>query len=554
MSGGAGKKPAWLGAQKERRKEREEKERSEEQMNTRDTAREAATKAVKVLAITVAALLAALAVAGCGGSGVSKGPRQEIVIAQGTDPQTLDPHLTTVQQALNISGAICEPLAYLNYKTGEIEPLLAESWKAITDTTWQVKLREGVKFTNGEELTADAVKFSLERIANPEFKSPATIYTRPIKSVDVVDRYTVNITTKDPLGVMPLYMTRVYIVPPKYIQEKGDENFSKAPVGTGPFKLVEWQKDEKVVLEANPDYWGGKPTLARVTFRAIPETSTRMAALKAGEADIVTQVSTDEAESLSKDENIKILPVPGLRVMFVQFNLTQDNALKDRRVRQALNYAVDKDAIVNDILRGYARKCEGQPLTKEYFGFNEEIKAYPYDPEKAKSLLAEAGYGPDNPLALTLYAPQGRYNQDKEVAQVIAGQLQAAGVKVDLQVLDWGLFLNRLVAKDFNPMAFWGAATEPDADLWLSGMVYSGAAYSMYSNPAVDELILKGSKTVDQAERAKIYGEVMRILHDDAPYIYLYQQVDIYGVNKRVEGWSPRPDEQIDLKGITVKG
>ncbi|MDB4897725.1 MAG: extracellular solute-binding protein family 5 [Firmicutes bacterium] len=500
-----------------------------------------------------------LGVAGCSGAtssdagqaGSTTGPK-ELVIAQGTDPLTLDPHRSTVQQALNISMAIAEPLFTLDYKTGEIKPLLGLEAKNLDDKTWQINLRQGVKFTNGEEFTADSVKVSIERIKKPELKSPATIYVRPIEKVEVVDKYTVKLVTSAPSPVIPLYLTRIAMVPPKYLQEKGEEALVKAPVGTGAYKLKEWIKDERVVLTANPDYWGGKPQLDTVTFRSIPETSTRMAALKTGEADIVTQVAAEEVSALEQGGQVKVQSIPGLRLMMYQFNLEKDGPQQDVRVRQALNYAVDKEALVKNILNGNGRVLDGQPVAKEYFGFSDQVKAYPFDPEKAKQLLAEAGYTAAKPLAMTLYAPQGRYNRDKEVAEAIGGMLQAVGVKADVQVMDWGVFIQKLLAKELAPLSFWGASTAPDADLWLGSMMLSGAAYSEWKNPDFDKLVQAGGQTLDKQKRLEIYAQAAQMAHDQAPLIYLYQQVDMYGISNRVQGYVPSPDEGIYLNGVTV--
>lgn len=479
--------------------------------------------------------------------------RQELTIAQGTDPQTLDAQRSTVQQALNISMQINEPLLYLNYQTKQIENMLATSVKDVGNNTWEVKLRPGVKFTNGEPFNAAAVKFSVERISKPELKSPALIYVRPIKQVSAVDDLTVRLTTDGPSPVLPLYLTRIAMVPPKYITDLGDAEFARKPVGTGPYKLVEWLKDERVVLQANDEYWGEKPSLSKVTFRSIPETSTRMAALKTGEVQIATQVSIDEAPALQQSGEVKVVSIPGLRLMMVQFNLLKDNALKDQRVRQALNYAVDKDALVQQVLGGYGKKLEGQPATPDYFGYNPSVKAYEYNPDKAKQLLTEAGYGPQKPLALTLYAPQGRYVRDKEIAQAIGGQLQAVGINAKVEIMDWGIYLEKLLAKELDPMMFWGASTVPDADVWITSMLGSKGAYSEWANPEFDAAAKQAGQTMDRTQRQGMYNKIMQTAHDQAPLLYLYQQVDIYGVNAKVTGFTPNPDESINLTGVGVK-
>ncbi|HEX7002384.1 MAG TPA: ABC transporter substrate-binding protein [Trueperaceae bacterium] len=480
--------------------------------------------------------------------------QRSLTVAQGTAPETLDAQRSTVQQTLNVTYHINEPLFQLDYATNDITPLLGASYEAVDETTWEVKLQGGVRFTNGEPFNAEVVRYSLLRVKKPELNSPATIYVRPIVDVQVVDDTTVRIITDGPAPVLPLYLTRISMVPPAYIEEVGDDAFGQNPVGTGPYELVRWVKDDRVVLQANTEYWRGAPSLDQITFVSIPETATRMAALQTGEADLVTQVAIDQAPLLER-AGITIAPVPGLRLMMVAFSLDGEpgsTPLYDVRVRQALNYAVDKQAIVDDILGGYGKVLAGQALSSEYFGFNPAVEAYPYDPERARELLAEAGYTADNPLSITIYGPQGRYVRDSEVVQAIAGQLREAGVEAEVEILEWGLFINRLLAKDFETAAFWGASTVPDADAWIGAMLGTGAAYSVYSNPELDELVAEGARTVDRDARLAIYHQAAELIHEQAPFIFLYQQVDVYGVSPRVEGWVPSPDESIYLWGVTV--
>lgn len=495
-------------------------------------------------------LLAALLVAALGAASAQR----SLTVAQGTAPETLDAQRSTVQQTLNVSYHINEPLFQLDYATNEITPLLGASYEAVDDTTWQVNLQPGITFTNGEPFNAEAVRYSLLRVKKPELNSPATIYVRPIADVEVVDETTVRIITDGPAPVLPLYLTRIAMVPPAYVEEVGDDAFGQNPVGTGPYRLVRWVKDDRVVLEANSDYWRGAPSLNQITFVSIPETATRMAALQTGEADIVTQVAVDQAPLLER-AGITIAPTPGLRLMMVAITLDGDpdsSPLYDVRVRQALNYAVDKQAIVDDILGGFGKVLAGQALSSEYFGFNSAVEAYPYDPVRARELLAEAGYTVDNPLSFTVYGPQGRYLRDSEVVQTIGGQLREVGIDADVEILEWGLFINRLLAKDFETAAFWGASTVPDADAWIGAMLGTGAAYSVYANPELDALVAEGARTVDREARLAIYHEAAELIHEQAPFIFLYQQVDVYGVTPRVSNWTPSPDESIYLWGVTV--
>jgi len=476
-----------------------------------------------------------------------------LTIAEGVGPQTLDPHQSTVQAVNNIAFAICEPLTYVDYSSGAPKVIsgLAKSWKLIADTVWEVKIREGIKFENGEDLDANAVKYSIDRINNPATKSPNRLSTRDIKEVKVIDSHTVHLITASPVPAMPIFMQSMTVVPPNYLKEKGPVEFAKHPIGTGPFVLGKWVKDEYVELKAKDDYWGTKAKLDRVIYKTIPETNTRMAALRNGEADLVGNVLMEEIPFLEKAKDINIIKVPSLRMMFVAFDMEKENSpVLDPRVRLAMNYAVDVAAIVKNIMQGYGVVLQGQALSKEYIGHSPNIKAYPYDPSKARKLIKEAGF--EN-YQFEIIAPSGRYVRGKEVAEVVASQLTAAGIKTKAQILEWGKWLDLLLSKKLSPMGFWGAATGAYAAVWYNGMVVPGAPYSVYRNPKFIPLFKKASQCLDPAKAQKLWDDVNQLLHDDPPFIYLYQQMNIYGVNKRVVGWVPQASARIDFYNMDVK-
>jgi peptide/nickel transport system substrate-binding protein len=475
---------------------------------------------------------------------------QVLTIAQGMAIQTLDPHASTAKGDMNITTAICETLTLMDYSKMEIVPNLANSWRTLDDTTWEVKLRQNVKFTNGEPFDANSVKYSIERIKDPKLNLKATFYVKRIKEVKVIDSHTIHFVTDGPTQIIPLYMSEIAIVPSKYTEETGQVGFSRKPVGTGPFQLVKWVKDEYVELESNSNYWRGKAKLDRVIFKSIPESLTRMAALKTKEADLVTNVLIEEIPSIKKAKDLEISTIPSLRNMFVQFNMIKESPILDKRVRQAMNYGVDVSSIIKNVLNGYGTKLNGQILSKDYEGYNPNLKPYPYDPEKARRLIKEAGY--EN-YEFTLMASTGRYLRDKEVAEVIGGQLNAAGVKTKVRIMEWGGFLEKIWAKELFNMGLWGGTTVPTAEVFLGGMVRSGAAFSICVNPEFDKLFDEAVKILDKEKRRKLFYKIGELLHDDPPFIYLYTEMNVYGVNKRVGGWKPIPDERIDLYSIYIK-
>ena len=491
--------------------------------------------------------------AACGPTGSTSAGNKQLVIAQGLDPETLDAQGSTTQATLNVSTQVNENLVEIDYSQGskglQIMPLLLTSWKQVDNTTMQVELRNNVKFTNGEAWDANALKFNIERLQNPATKSPAKSYVDVIDHVEVVSATTAKIVTKAPSPNLLMRLSKVYIVPPKYTQSDNGASLAKKPIGTGPFTFVEWVKDDHITLKANPDYWGGKPKLDQVLFKPIPEDATRVASLKSGQSDIITNLPISEIQSVSSAQNLAFSKVPSLRLMFVILDATNNSAVKDKRVRQALNYAVDKNALIQNTFQGNAIILQGQALSQEYFGFNPNLKAVPYDPAKAKQLLADAGYA--NGLTVTLWSPQGRYVLDKETSEAISGQLAKVGVTANVQTRDWATYVKMLIDKTLTPTAFIGYSTFPDADDQL-GINETGNTYSYYANSAFDQIMKQARTTIDATQRQQLYAQATQLMADDSPYIYLWQQVDTYGANKRVNGWTPRPDERIMLAQTSV--
>ncbi len=497
----------------------------------------------------VAVLLLALA-ATLGAAPIAGAPASELVVAEAVTPETLDGQRSTVQTTLNVTFLISEPLLWLDFSDKEIKPLLATSYRLVSNTTWEFKIREGVKFTNGEEMDAAAVKFSLDRIRRPELRTPLAIYARVFRDIQVVDKYTVRVLTTIPAPVLPLYMTRIGILPPRYLQEKGDEEFGRNPVGTGPYKLERWVRGERVVLAANDSYWGQKPSVSQVVWRYIPENATRVAALGSGEVHIAATIPYQDAAGL-RGRGMTVTPVNTLRTMFVQFNLLKDGPAKNKKVRQALNYAVDKDGMISTVLDGFARKLDGQVLSREYFGYHDGLKAYPYDPNKAKQLLAEAGYG--NGLTINMTGPPERYVLGKETMQVLAAMFERVGVKTNLNYVEFGRFVQVLLNKSFDDTVFWGAGTVPDADVYLGAVFVKGGAYSSNASDEFDEAYNRAQRTMDPVRRLELYRKAAEILHEEAPAIFLHQQTNVFGMSPRVTGFKPDPDEGIRVQGVRLR-
>jgi peptide/nickel transport system substrate-binding protein len=469
-------------------------------------------------------------------------PEGRIVIAQGADPTTLDPHMHAENYTFAVVHNIFDHLVRRFVRDGQLahEPGLATSWTTVNPTTWEFKLRPNVRFHNGEEFNAEAVKFSIERVLNPEQKARWRWAFADIERVEVVDPLTVRIVTKVPFPTLVTNLAFCMpIVPPRYVREKGDAHIATNPVGTGPFKFVRWRKDDELVLEANEAYWRGSPRIKHLVFKGIPDESTRVAALTTGQVDIARGVPPSLERTVAEHPRTRIAKVPSALNIHIVLDTLKDGPLKDRRVRQAINHGVDKEGIIRTILEGNGGAVGG-PLTPVMFGFAPEVKPYPYDPERARRLLAEAGYGQG--LSLTLNSPNGRYLKDKEVNEAIAGQLGRIGIRTQVAVHEWGSYVGKW-PEGLVPMYMIGWAGTWDADGILYPLLRSGQRFSRWSHPDFDALVDKARRTLDPNARLALYRQASRLAHDEAPWLFLFHGMDIYGVSRAVADWEPTSDE-----------
>jgi peptide/nickel transport system substrate-binding protein len=488
-----------------------------------------------VLALAAAALIARPAE-------VSSAPEGQIAIAQGGDPSTLDPHMHAENFTFAVVHNVFDHLVRRSVRNGQLvhDPGLALAWTNVNATTWEFKLRPGVKFHNGEDFNAEAVKFSIERVLNPDQKARWRWAFADIERVDVVDPLTVRIVTRAPFPTLVTNLAFCMpIVPPRYVREKGDAFIATSPVGTGPFKFVRWRKDDELVLEAHETYWRGAPRIKTLIFKPIPDESTRVASLVTGQVDIARGVPPSLVKQIDENPRTRVARVPSALNIHVILDTLKDGPLRDRRVRQAINHGVDKEGIIRSILEGNGGAVGG-PLTPVMFGFAPDVKPYPYDPERARRLLAEAGFAQG--ISLTLNSPNGRYLKDKEVNEAIAGQLGKIGVRTQVVTHEWGAYVSKW-PDGLVPMYMIGWAGTWDADGILYPLLRSGQRFSRWSNPDFDALIDRARRTLDQGERVKLYRQASQLAHDDAPWLFLFHGMDIYGVSRAVGDWEPTSDE-----------
>jgi peptide/nickel transport system substrate-binding protein len=462
-------------------------------------------------------------------------PEKHLQVIAGTGPTSLDPHLSISGQALTLFNASFNALTRFD-ENMRPAPALATGWKPLNDTTWEFKLRQGVKFHNGEDFDAEAVKFSLERILDPQLKAAVLSRMPPLAGVEVVDKYTVNISTKGPFPVLPVGLVWGWMLPPKYVQEMGNEAFGQTPIGTGPFKLQDWSQGQHANYTVNADYWDGKPKLDRLSIRFIPDPAVQVSSLKAGEAHLVADVPGELTEDIKSSPDLKIVDKLIGSIMEINLYSKGDGPLSDKRVRQALNYAVDKDLIVKQLLGGYGKVADAQVVSPEAFGYNPNVKAYPYDPDKAKTLLAEAGY--PNGFEMPITTSFGNQPGDKEVSIALVSQLQKVGVTVNINNLEYGVYA-QLRGKEQTPNFLTVWLNYGDARFALQHATTHKTTFPYWSNAEFDRLFDQSEVTLDPKAREKLLQDATALMADEAPCIFLHQLAIIYGVSNKVEGWQP---------------
>jgi peptide/nickel transport system substrate-binding protein len=479
-------------------------------------------------------------------------PKDVLVIGHVAELQTLDPAQAVTISDFRILCNMYEGL--LRYKDGtlDVEPDLATSWTISDDgKTYTFKLREGVKYHDGSDMDADSIKFAIDRVYdknNPYYDTgpfPFAFELGPIESTEVIDKYTIAIHLSSPYSPMlPMLASSIgglIGVSPAAVKEYGKE-FSRHGGGTGPFMFKLWESNQRVVLEANPNYWGGAPKLKGLVFRPIVDENARVSEMLSGGTDLTVEVPPDNVATFTSDPRFKFYEQAGPHLWYLLLD-TKDKPFDSKLVRQAANYAINKDALVSQILKGTATVAAGPTPPAFTWAHDDSLQPYPYDPAKAKALLAEAGY--PNGVDVTFYVTESGSGMLSPVIMgtAIQADLAAVGIRAKIETYEWNTFLGKIIPgmegkAEIAELSF--MTQDPDMHPFLALKTGAPVNSGYYSNPEVDKLIEQGREASTPEERAPIYKKMQDIIADDAPWVF-------------IANWKQNAVASVAVKGYTLQ-
>lgn len=497
---------------------------------------------------------------------------QEFKLAMSSPPTSLDPHFYNLTPNINVSRHMFDTLVEPDADSRPT-PGLAASWSLVNNLTWEFKLRKGVKFHDGSEMTAEDVAWSMDR--------PATIVgspgkfdaaTRAIINKKIVDPYTIRFTTREPHPLMLSDMMAIRIVSRKATQGLSSDDFNsgKGMVGTGPYKFVKFLRDDRLELERFDGYWGAKPDWKNVTLRFIPNGATRVAALLSGDVNALENVPTPDLARLRGDASIGLTSRISQRLIFLAVDSVrakspwvtdkdgkplENNPLRDLRVRQALSMAINREAIKDRVMEGLSEPTNNL-VPSVLFGHNPALKVTKYDPEGAKKLLAQAGFA--NGFGLTIHTPNNRYINDEKISQTVAQMFARIGVTTKVEGSPMAVFAAHGTKNEFSMYLFGWNATTGEASFPLRNLLvcedvakgYGGFNWSKYCNPKIDALVSKAMTTVDDKARLPLLQEAAAIGLNDVGLIPLHNQVTTWAMRKGIK-YQARLDEGTMAQSFT---
>jgi peptide/nickel transport system substrate-binding protein len=485
---------------------------------------------------------------------------KELIIGIGIDADTLNPQEQTTTLPQNMCDLIYDNLLFQDPES-KLHPHLATSYETAPDgLTLTLHLRKGVKFSDGTDFNADAVKLTWDRILDPKMRVPLRFAVGMVKECVKIDDYTVALKLKYPFAPLApeLSMSLVSPISPAAIEKFG-EDVRQNPVGAGPYVLKEWVKGDRIVMVRNENYWGEKPTVAKIIWKIVPEDATREAMLRAGQIDVCYKPLPSNVAALKADPKITVKMPLDTRTIFMGLNC-QKGVTTNKKVRQAFNYAVDKKAIVKKILFDTAEPMDG-PVSPKVFGYFKMDKQYDYNPEKAKQLLKEANF--DFSKTVNMRTPQGRYLFDKQVSEAIQAYFQAIGVKAELRTYDWPTYVAGLLKplKDTELEVFllgWGPLVL-DADMGLYGQFTcevnppKGLGAAFYCNPEYDKIMKASREEQDSQKRLALLKQASEIVWDDAPWLWLHVEKFVIAYSSKIKGMVVTPTEKFYPQYITMQ-
>lgn len=493
------------------------------------------------------AALAALLATGLAGQAAAQ-PRN-LTIALSTNVNTLDPHnTTTIGTDLSVISHIHLALL-VRGPDMKLQPQLATTWRAVDDTTWRFTLRSGVTFSNGEALDAEAVKWNFERVMNPANNARVRPWFALVSEVSVISPTEIEVKTRSPYPALADQLSTFFLLPPRWTQSNNPAN---AAVGAGPYELRQFTSGDRAVLQARAGWTGDRPAFDNVTFRVIPEAGARIAALMAGEVDLITGVPPSEMRRIDQSGRARSGHVDSIRSVFVKYNLLTPPFRDSRPLRQALNAAVDREAIRDAIWNGIGSVSTCQVLTPAYFGYNESLRAPGYDPARARRLLQEAGVRPGQ-LTIEFEVPVGPYLLAQEITQAVAAQLEEVGVRTRIVEMEFGAWMNKyLRAPTMGQMAYLSQAWPTlDAD-GLLALFESGSPYAYWNDEPFTALLRQARQTTDAARRRTLYAQATQRMCEEAPVLFLFTQPVTYATSNRVT-WQARGDDWVRAGDIAPR-
>ncbi|MBI5787228.1 MAG: ABC transporter substrate-binding protein [Candidatus Schekmanbacteria bacterium] len=467
----------------------------------------------------------------------------ELKVGLESNPTNLDPRLASDAMSARVTQIVFNSLVRLNAQA-QLTPELAEKWEMPDDVTYVFYLRRGVKFQDGQELIAQDVEYTYQSILAPESLSPRRSSYEVIKRIELIDDYTIKFSLHRPFAPFLLNMTMAII--PRHLGNNPD--FSRHPVGSGPFQLMDWQPDEQLVFRRHDRYFEGKPPLERIIYKIIPEDTTRVLALKKADLDLVQNaVPPDLLANLEAESHLQVLRKPGTTYEYLAFNL-RDKILGQKKVRQAIAMSIDRPIMVHHLLIGLGTLAQSL-LPAGNWAYNANLPETLYNPEQARKLLDEAGFpdpdgaGPQVRFNLVYKTSQNELSRRK--AEVIQADLKNVGIGVEINSYEWGSFFADISAGNFQLCSLqWVGVTDPDIYYYIfhsQSIPPNGANRGHYLNPALDRLLEQGRQTLDEGQRSRIYQQVQQIIADDLPYVSLWHNMNVVVMNKRVQGFEIYP-------------